>query len=93
MCLRPIQLCPIKNARSHRERFAARKEWEEANPGRLEEGKERIVKEIQQMVEAFTVNEIENACQCSLLYASLIKKGERVSHPAFYDYFERLIYQ
>jgi CRISPR-associated endonuclease Cas1 len=81
----------LKRGERQKARFAARKEWEQANPGHLDEEKERFVKEIQPKLQAFTVTEIEKACQCSLRYASLIKKGERVPHPVFYDDLEKLI--
>jgi hypothetical protein len=54
---------------------------------------ERFTREIQPVLQAFTVSEIAKACACSPHYASLMKKGERVPHPVFYEDLEKLIYQ
>jgi hypothetical protein len=82
-----------KRGKSQKSRSAARKEWNEANPGRLEEEKERFIKEIQPMLQAFTITKIMRICHCSPTYASLIKNGRYIPHPAFYSDLEKVIKQ
>ncbi len=66
-------------------RIAARKEWEKANPGRLEEEKQRFLREIHPLLQDFTVTQLAKVCHCSLRYASKIKNNKQVPHPAFYE--------
>jgi len=82
-----------KRSESQKSRGAARKEWEEANPGCLEEEKERFIRDIQPLLQAFSVREIVKACKCSPCYASLMKNGKYVPPPAFYKDLEKLIIQ
>ena len=79
-----------KRGESQRGRAHARKEWEEANPGRVEEEKKRFVQEIQPLLQVFTITRIMKVCHCSPSYASLMKKGKYVPRPAFYKDLEKM---
>ncbi len=82
-----------KRGETQKTRIQAQQEWEKANPGRLEEEGECFIREIQPLLNAFSVREIKKACDCSLRYASIIKKGKYVPHLAFFEELEKAIKQ
>jgi CRISPR-associated endonuclease Cas1 len=82
-----------KRGASQSARIAARKAWEAANPGRLEAERQRFVLEIYPLLQAFTIYYLAQVCHCTRSYASLIKKGIQVPHPAFYEDLEKAINQ
>lgn len=82
-----------KRGETQKTRTQARKEWEKENHGLLEIEKERFIREIQPLLQGFSVREIVRVCHCSLRYASLMKKGKYIPHPAYYKDLEELIKQ
>jgi hypothetical protein len=63
-----------KRGSSQIDRALAPKQWETANPGRLEEEKGRFVWAFQHLLTTFTMIKIMRACHCSPTYTSLIRK-------------------
>jgi hypothetical protein len=57
----------------------------------LEDERQRFVKEIQPLIQVFTITKIIRVYNCSPTYDSLIKGDKYVPHPAFYKYIDNLI--
>lgn len=81
-----------KRSETNRRQFKERKVWEDTHsPAEMKREQERFRKEILPTLALTPVSQISRASRLSLLYASIIRRGEVIPHPVHYGTLAALV--